>query len=368
MNNLNSGFEIKVLEDEVSSASVLVSWCLSPEWLAKNKEIIHNYYVHLCTFALDKDGNETLETFLKVPVTDQVAYVRFARAGNNRIYAQLLNKFSLGMYDFYSGLASGFINFPGRSCFDPTKEVYSYVLIDSMTKLDDDYIDINLPEECFSSPVPGILWKWVNYDEIDLPRDQCEYRRRLIYALSVKPVLFSALTLIRLLSYLYLFLIGSKNKNFNFEDFKNSYFYSSWINKHSPTPTLSNLALIHTPLLLLVGSLGVVIALLSKASLSLTLILFGSLCVILFGATFWWLLFGVLFFVILSPIASIFSFMTGVFRKGSKISDKDSKISDIDNLSCNKSPSKYSDLAKNKRVWRLKFARLKGKVCKPYQR
>ncbi|MEK7648967.1 MAG: hypothetical protein AAB400_03550 [Patescibacteria group bacterium] len=77
-------------------------------------------------------------------------------------------------------------------------------------------IDIEVPEGCFAKEPPVWMQKWVNlhFESFDTPYDQCEFRKRAIYAIMLQPTVVAVNYVCRLAITIGLLSVGMKEINF----------------------------------------------------------------------------------------------------------------------------------------------------------
>ncbi len=368
-------FELHVAESHVSSGTVSVGWCVPREVLeALDKKGLKNPQVVL--IVAPKENYHIRKEYRKVvPLKDLLAYVEFRSAGENRIWgfisddgakatkahlekrnSEYTNTLLNCEGDGWTGVVRGY-----PSWDDEGNRVYP----DTDGRLAEP-IGVYVPRECFA-PEPSDAEKaWVNWLRKGKCVDQCEFRRRRLFAYTLQvPVLLAAVLANTILT-LAAFLVGSR--------------------RFSLQPLLHPLT--YTPLdaLYNVGGESVFIrsdkdtwvkryALLPL--MPAILIAFGTLMFFLvkFNA-----LFGLLHaLLVLGGVALAAVAVLGLLGLGIYVRDERRKILEAEDawyldeeeaalMAC--SPGKrlttLGDLPARKRTLRLRFLDLKSKVCRPF--
>jgi hypothetical protein len=208
--------EIKLVETGTSSASIPITWCIDKEWLKKNGT---NSFIFLVTTPLDKYFDNKAEWVGYCRISELASYVRFYRPGKNRIFA-ILDKTSPLDKDRIKGLLNNnyLIDHPESKLeFDGFNPIEDCKINPCCFDLVESHIDIELPEEVFAKQPSSLESRWVNFFYERAPIDQCQYRRRKIFAYTLAPFLvvlyYSINILLRYLIYVGLLLAGYSRLN-----------------------------------------------------------------------------------------------------------------------------------------------------------
>lgn len=212
-------FEIKIADPDVTSGSIPVSWCLDMEtiaYLSENK--IKEPQVVIVTAPVGNDYSHHKESRKVVPLKDLMAYVEFKSAGPNRVWAfisdgtkaskvrdEFLQKGSHGyMTDILNsdGTQWGW-RFPRQG--PPDEDGY-----DTRQPTHGSWLAVDVPKQAFAAEPPKWERQWVNHFFRTKCADQCEYRRRRIFAYSLQPLLLAVMTAVRFLITLVALGIGSR--------------------------------------------------------------------------------------------------------------------------------------------------------------
>lgn len=210
-------FELKLTEMNVSSGSMPITWCLDKKWLQENK--LKDYWVLFLVSPPTPNGaNAEWRGYAKL--SDMMAYITFHRPGKNRIYARLSNSKSTvkgwmtrdqGRWD------RSYIDYPTH---DWEIELYNNgewngFKLDSPKDRPSDYMDIDMPEDCFASEPWEFETTWVNWLWREKAIDQCEFRKRRMFAYSIQPFLFFFNFLARLIVSFAFLMVAVKGANWS---------------------------------------------------------------------------------------------------------------------------------------------------------
>ncbi len=191
-------------DTNATSGSVAVSWCIDEEVINKfvNRRTI-NPMIILCVVP---ENSTSKEYRIAVPLKDMMAYVSFRRPGKNKIFAFIcdddcprrwLNKNSYYKY-YYNVLTYG-----GED-YCSTLNEYERA----------EPLEVDVPAECFAPEPPEWEKAWVNALFKYKPEDQCDFRRRRIFAYTLQPVLFLLSMTIRFVWTLFALLAGFREFSF----------------------------------------------------------------------------------------------------------------------------------------------------------
>lgn len=192
-------FEIHLADKNVTGGSVPIAWCLDRELLNDIKKSKRQAWV-LFVMLYKKNKREFRRL---VPLQDMMTYLSFQYSGPVEIFATILKGSKKALYNDF--LRPGIY----------TQYVYEHITFDdeinSYSYLDDrganaKSIEIEVPEGIFAKEPPKWEQAWVNYFFDMRPFDQCNYRRRRIFAYTIQPLLF---LLIFILKCVMIFIFGS---------------------------------------------------------------------------------------------------------------------------------------------------------------
>lgn len=187
--------ELSLLETEIQTGSVTVTWCIDKDWLANHNT--ETLYLLLCTV----NENPKAEWRTVVKLSDLAAYVIFLSPGKNRIFGFVTNsEFTAQTWlTKYNGefITTSCIHYDNK--FVLNKEILKYTNGTSPHS----FIDVDIPEQCFA-PEPSEKEKfWVNFFWRNKAVDQCEFRRRRLFAYSIQPIIFTVIFVFWLAAFLF---------------------------------------------------------------------------------------------------------------------------------------------------------------------
>ncbi len=235
------GLEL-VIENQnhvVQDATVPVKWKISEEVSEKLiEEQIEN--PHLLLFVV-ADGKEMSREL--IPLMQKTHYVQLHKPGKNTIFAKIVwgkdkrlwNKFLRRSRNEYET--------------DVVDDVGVPCLSDSYHGIETN-LSVEVPKELFAQKSSEWLTNWVNSFFNEAPIDQCHFRKRMIFAFTIQPILAPFIILYRGIVVAELLICGMRNINFrplfhpfscrnyeikrNVQD-NNSIFYARPKNRHSAT-------------------------------------------------------------------------------------------------------------------------------------
>lgn len=297
-------FEIHVEDRKVETGMVPVSWCVSRELLRRLAELkIRDPHVLLVTAPTGGRYHPSNETRKLVPLTDGMAYVEFRADGPNQVFAVLVFWFSgiNRVHDYFFARENGswktsVLTTDGRAFASRMNKEYvpgntssgwGIVELPSGQWPDESHdetegwrgvtssLEVIGTAGVFAKPPPAWETAWVNHWFRQAPIDECDYRKRRLWAYSVQPPVMLLNWLFRLVVTVVALLAGFRQVNWqpvfrllstNAEDALGSYtngnyfWPKSWGN--SMVGLLARCALpFFTPLsLLAIGALSALLA------------------------------------------------------------------------------------------------------------
>lgn len=398
-------FEISVLEHDVVTGAIPVTWCIGKELRDKIQDDIKDYFVAIITSPLNPGEfipeNKRAEWRTIVPLKDMVAYLTFLRPGASRIFASLVHKNTLSLINrerFLMKSSDGGWQLDVLSYYhqDDEKELIVHPKTAMGLAQAQATCDIDMPKECFAKPPPAWLYSWGNLCFPSEPTDQCAFRRRLLFAFSAQiPLIILAVAVIlvvgiglwlfRLLAALFFTLFACRGIDWEpiyrpladdvstadiWINIKGSHLYfpklpfsMSWMFMVAPFLLVSciicylfgiDLRYNISMLLLLLGNIGIVLAFLVAVPLTVLAID--------------WLLFDLLKLTWLND-HWLFRWMEyREDRTEERAAWKKHKArQEAALLACQMSNyKKVGDLPRRKRTLRLRFTGTKAKVCRPF--
>lgn len=346
-------FELHIADTDVSSGSISVGWCVPKEVLARLNELKINDPQVVIVVSPEENYHIKKEYRKVVPLKDLIGYVDFRVSGKNRIWGfisqlsprETKNRFLTKDEGEYRSTT---LEYYGKDWSFSSKDNGFY----------SDPVKVYVPAECFA-PEPSQREKaWVNWLHRDKCVDQCEFRRRRLFAYTVQPLLFAMLYTAILLTTLGALLYGSRKFNLDllkhplaaspynllemFED--GSIFISkeeAGFKKYLKLPLMP---------LFLIGSAVVVWACLHFVLMRVVIAVFSLSSLILWAVRY------LVERQVKSAIAEEFADMWYTKEEEAQL------------MVCSpgKRLTKLSDLPKEKRTVKLRFLALKSKVCRPF--
>lgn len=202
--------ELFVADTDATSGSIAVSWCVSPETLKlmEDHEVIDPQLVIIVSPEGEKYKIQK-EWRTVVSLKDLMTYVEFRVPGKNRISAIVSFKSRKHAKDRYLSRDSGSYQ---TDVLEYDGNDYSYWLktADKNHTLAEPLM-VNVPQECFAPEPSATEKEWVNHFFRNKAVDQCDFRRRRMFAYTVQPVLFALFMVPKLLLTLLSLLTGCKN-------------------------------------------------------------------------------------------------------------------------------------------------------------
>ena len=365
--------ELHISDTNITHSSATISWCVSKDILQEciDKEIKDPQLV-ICTSP--KEGYHIKKEYRKVvPLKDLMAYVEFHCAGQNNIWGYVCldsAKFTKTKY-----LAKDDGEYKSWFLSEDGSNYVDYLVEDPERKPKTSApITVDVPKEYFAKEPSQWDKAWTNWLFRSRPIDQCNYRRRRMFAYSIQLIIMLLFYIFNLGALLFASIIGARNISLKFllhpltyslEDAcyvwrGGTYFIRKnvkdcgddatfmqdlwWLVRKAWT--LPFMPAIAVPLFLLFRS--------------------GHL-----------LRFSIVFFGVILAAIIITALASGIMKDFYEfVMDKllapeqnlDEK--DMDLLMCdgNVKPLKLSQLPANKRTIKLRFYDLKSKVCRPFSR
>ncbi len=230
--------ELHITDTNVTGGSIQVSWCLTKECLAALANLhIKDPYVVFCVAPYGERYSQHKESRMAVPLKDMMAYLSFSCSGPNQIWAWLcrskraahsfLEKTN-GEYDStvlnddgtdYRNWHLSSICLVGPKWIESDSEHHEEAenSADEAKKIDYSGtslakpVVVHVPERCFA-PEPAKWEKsWVNHFFRNKCIDQCDFRRRKLFAYTLQPVVMTFNILLRFFILIFAVFFGSRN-------------------------------------------------------------------------------------------------------------------------------------------------------------
>lgn len=211
-------FEIKVADVDVTNGTIPISWCLDIETvktLSDRRLVDPQVVIVVAPEDEDKYGPHKERRYV-VPLKDLMAYVEFKAPGKNRIWAFISFKDKKEARGYYLSRARG--HYVTDVLTDDGQDWgWIFSTQDDGKRRPDvnaEPISVDVPAGVFA-PEPSDAEKaWVNHFFRDKCIDQCEFRRRRLFAYGVQPFIMLGQLVIRLFFLLVALLIGARNTSF----------------------------------------------------------------------------------------------------------------------------------------------------------
>ena len=203
--------ELHVSDNDVTSGSIAVTWCVTAETLdllAKRK--VYDPQIVICVSPEGENYNLRKEYRKVVSLKDLMAYVEFRVPGKNKITAVVSYLDHKRAKNRYLTKDRGEFD---THILDCDGEEYASWLTEQNDRNEtlSEPIIVNVPQECFAPEPPAWEKTWVNHFFRSKPEDQCNYRRRRLFAYGVQPFIILVSLVARLVLLLVATLFGSRN-------------------------------------------------------------------------------------------------------------------------------------------------------------
>lgn len=202
LEKLNLPFKIQVADDDATSGTIKISWCVGIEtinYLAQ-KQITNPQVVIVVSPNPDDETHHysSKEQRYVIPLRDLMAFIELRVAGKNRIRAFITHYSEQHSKELYLTRIGGRYNTDILSYWyndDPQSDQklgWSCIfhLYDGVCQPEIwSELFVDVPLECFAKEPPEWEKEWVNWLFRDKCIDQCHYRRRRIFAYTVQPLI-----------------------------------------------------------------------------------------------------------------------------------------------------------------------------------
>lgn len=180
--------ELHVRQKELQSGTTCVGWCISEEALKEHRSELEDAFMVICT------GKGHHERRKVVRLDDLQAFISFARPGVQNIHAFVLpKKYHSGIDKKWDGTyISSLVK---RESGKP--EEWDHTIAQGS-------ITVDVPEGVFAKEPPQWEKRWVGWIFRSKPEDQCDWRRRRLFAYTIQPIF----ALVKCVSQLVLFLFA----------------------------------------------------------------------------------------------------------------------------------------------------------------
>lgn len=357
-------FDLHIADTDISAGTIPVSWCVKPEHFPELIKQFGNNPKVVLVIAPIKNYNISKEIRKMVPLRELMTYLEFKTPGQHRIWAFLVNQNNMYLDKRSRGYIYSVLNDDGN---DWSAE---FNIIGTDENGNNKYqpkaaatLDVNIPFKAFAPEPPEWEKKWVNHFFDYKATDQCDFRRRRLFAYSIQPFLI----LLQILAFklpvtLLALLIGARN--FSFipllhpltydcgDQFDILYGGSIFINKNLRCPDegagVKQLVSFCLKKLYLVPFMPLVLVLMVLLCLNLKILLMMS----------------VILMTIILAISTIICYCLYIDHKEETPID----LKELEYLSCtpDKIPYSINNMPKKKKTVKLYYQNLKGKICRPF--
>jgi hypothetical protein len=378
-------FELKIASIDATSGTVPVSWCVDTETLKLLSEKSIKEPQVVIVVAPDGPNYHITKEYRKVvPLEDLMTYVEFRAAGPNKIWGFISKRSQKDARNHYLHREAG--QYHTDILSDDGSDfchAFSVQYNPDNEHLNSPPISVKVPTQCFAKEPWAWEKTWVNHFFRSKCVDQCEYRRRRIFAYTLQPFIMFFNMLIRFVLLVGAALVAARNITLaplfhplsysindawegctggSFaiqhleEDDRNHWepkgvietysyvFRSFWSLPLMPVLAIPLLLLVYFHCWFALSVIGVIVA--------FVLLIVGIVAAILTGS-----------------LRSFFRSATSTQED----EDEDEKLwymdrEQMDMLVCNpdKKPLTLASLPASKKTLRLRFLDLKSKVCRPF--
>ncbi len=363
---------LNIPDKDITHGSIPISWCLDHESIKKLMDLGNTNPTILIVVAPQNGYHIKKEVRYVCALSELMTYISFIRPGENRIFAIVFKSSVSSIKDSelskYKGVYNSHIlNHSGT-------DIYGY----------DDYVkaslDVDVPADIFAKEPAEWEKTWVLWLVKDKGLDQCDFRRKRLFAYTVQPFVMLGNLLLR---FLFTFIsAGLLLRSFtfkcllhpistDFDDLNNlisgrMLFYKPIEEFHS----------VETPgkFLAYIRDLFSILKVIVLASFSPVILLPMITLAYFINTKLAYDILGVLAVVLTFAIGYCTAMWTSVKLKlPSAKNEKDESDplenkEEIDLLLCNSqfTFTKLSSLPPKKRSIKLRFQHLKSKVCRPF--
>ena len=202
--DVESSFELHVADTDATSGTIGVSWCLSRDLL---KDLAANGVEDpqvVIVVAPEEHFHIKKEYRKVVPLKDLMAYVEFRHPGANRIYGLISYKGKKSARNHYLSKEKGQYE---SWVLNDEGDDFNVRFKDTAHK---HYVAVDVPRECFAAEPSDAEKAWVNHFFRSKPNDQCNFRRRRLFAYLVQPFIMLVNFALRMVMLAVALLLGTR--------------------------------------------------------------------------------------------------------------------------------------------------------------
>lgn len=367
---------LHIADTNITSGTCAVSWCLNKSTIDRLTLREQQNPAIVIVIAPDGSNYHPSKEYRKVvSLNDLMTYVEFHCAGKNKIWAFIPCMSLKNAKDMFLSKTNGYFNTTIlNSDGDDWHKYWSY---EPLVK--SEHISVEVPKECFASEPSAWEKKWVNHFFKGKSVDQCEFRRRRLFAYGLQPLLMLGNIILRVPFLIFALLWGNRKVSimpilhpltydlieaFSIADPDNGSIFWRRLPEDNNDPLTFSYIIRKVCLLPFMPILFLPVSLL--VYYHHVLIASG-----IFGGIFLFLFFIAL--LISGALGAFGNYLTDCLQnifegkvEGNWLLDQ----SEVDMLICTgeKKFLKLSQLPSKKRTLKLRFLDLKSKVCKPFSR
>ncbi len=368
-------FELHVAESTVSTGTVSVGWCVPKEvFAALDKAAVKNPQVVL-VIAPKENYNILKESRMVVPLKDLLAYVEFRSSGENRIWGFISTRTAKDAKNYLlksnGEYISTLLNSEGDDLSAVVKGYPTWDDDGTRHEPEDDGtiaepITVYCPRQCFAAEPSDFEKSWVTWLMTDKSVDQCDFRRKRLFAYTAQLPLFVLFMVLTALLTLASLFIGAKEFSlkpllhpltYGFENSlemisSGTIFYrrgkDSWVKRWALMPLMPAIVFAFAGFMVLIIKAG--------ALYSLFHVILGILGIAV--------ILGVLFVIVGLVINHLEERKLALEAADAWYLDEE----EASFMACSpgKRMASLGDLPAKKRTLRLRFLDLKSKVCRPF--
>lgn len=376
-------FQLQLADPDVTNGTIAVSWCLDHEMLKElADEKVSDPQVIIVVAPVD-NYHLSKEYRKVVPLKDLMTYIEFRSAGKNKIWGLVSHKSGKKAREHYMEKNDGEFHTNVLS-FDGDK--YATWLRDADDEDETDQfrslsspIEVTVPKAVFAKEPKQWEKTWVNHLFRDKVIDQCEFRRRRMFAYGVQPfimlgnlflrlflTIFAASTLCRAVTLQYLL----HPLMYSLKDTMDLFEKGSLAVRHLPEDDKA-ISKFPKPGYFVRSFWSVPLMPLIMAPLLYLFLSRHYVGASIFGGT---LLIVMAIILLIAFLANHAKMLKEPFTKAWAYLNAPSEDlwylnqDEVEIIVCNqdKKPLTYNNLPANRKTARLRFQILKSKVCKPF--
>src|SRR6185295_9161179 len=198
--------EIFISDTDATSGSVPITWCVSPETLKLLAEQeVRDPQIVICVAPAGEKYAREKEVRKVVALKDLMTYIEFRSSGKNNIWAVVSFRDPKSAKNLYLSKKDGaydssMLSYDGTDYSGWLKKTDSQYRDEeaiAQAELEKTHmlstpVTVNVPVECFAKEPSAWEKTWVNHFFRAKSVDQCDFRRRRLFAYLVQPLVLLA--------------------------------------------------------------------------------------------------------------------------------------------------------------------------------